>query len=176
MKDGRLKRFLLKALYRFQDMKQLYYIRKHYGLSIMTAEETLAYIKTNRCSVARYGDGEFSIMLQRGAPVFQSGNQNLAQDLLRVFENTSDELLICLPHAMVSTKGFEPWAKQFWEGWARKHQSTVVQAIRDTTKATYHFGDSYISRPYTAYTSKEYARKMFDGIMLGQNKTSGFCC
>ena len=161
MQDSTLKRWLLKVWFEVQDGCRLHYIRKHYSLSIMTAEKTIAYIKRHRCSIARYGDGEFAIMLQRGAPGFQKGSEEMAAAMLAVFENPSDRLLICLPHALVSTKGFEPWAKAVWEGWARSNQREVVQHICKLIGNDYCFGDAYISRPFTAYKSKLYAAKMF---------------
>lgn len=161
MRDSILKKSFLVIWDKFNDIKKMYYIRKYYVLPIMTAEDTIAYIKKNNCSIARYGDGELDIMLQKGEPNFQEGSEKIALELLKVFENTSRNLLICLPRSLVSTKGFESWAKKFWRGWAREKQIQVVQAIREVSKEEYHFGDAYLSRPYTAYKSRKYSQKMF---------------
>lgn len=161
MKDSKLKRMILKYWFSFQQFNQLHYVRKHYGLKIMSSKETILYIKKNNCSVARYGDGEFEIMLQKGAPVFQNGSQELANAMSRVFENNTNKLLICLPRSLVSTEGFEPWAKNFWHNWAINHQAEVVEHIYQYVGKNYCFGDAYVSRPFTAYKSRKYSQKIF---------------
>lgn len=161
MKDGRLKQTLLKILFSVQDAKRLYHVRKHYGLKIMTEEETVAYIKRNNCSVARYGDGELQIMLQMGEPTFQKSSAELAEGLRRVFREASPEILLCMPGGLVSTKDFQKSGVQFWEGWARIYQEKAVSAIREILGGNYCFGDANLSRPFSPYKTSEKARVMF---------------
>lgn len=164
MRDSSFKRCLLKIWDKLYEIRKLYYVRSNFSLPIMTSEQTIDYIVSNQCSISRFGDGEFDIMLQRSAPGFQKGTEEMAQALISVFQNTDEKLLICLPRAMVSTKGFEPWAKQVWENWARDKQEDIVEMIRKTGKNGYVYGDSYVSRPYTAYQSRDYSKKIFDSL------------
>ena len=161
MKDGNIKRRLLSIWDATHNIIYLHYVRKYYSLSVMTSRETIAYIKENHCSIARYGDGEFAIMLQDGEPGFQKGSDSLSAALLKVFENTSEKLLICVPRFLVSTKGMNRQGKRSWMGWAIAHQKTVVQAIRQIGAASYCFGDAYVSRPFTAYRSSRNATNIF---------------
>lgn len=161
MKDGKLKRTLLAVWDEIYYARELLFIRENYGLSIMTAEETVAYIKEKHCSIARYGDGEFSIMMQYGAPGFEKGSAAMANALLEVFANTSENLLICVPSYMVSTKGLKKEGKRFWEAWAREHQQETVQTIRKKIGTQYRFGDAALSRPYSPYKTSRKAGKMF---------------
>lgn len=164
MKDSELKRKLLIIWDMINHKKKLYHVRRKYNLSIMTAEETIEYIKNNGCSIARFGDGEFDIMLQRSAPRFQHGSEEMALKLLNVFKNESPNILICIPRAMISTKGFRKGAKRMWEGWTRENMESVVCKIREICPQGYCFGDSYVSRPYTAYKSLDYSKKMFSRL------------
>ena len=161
MKDSVLKRLLLIPWFALQDAQKLHYVRKNYGVLVMSAQKTVKYIQQNNCSVARFGDGEFSIMLHKRGPGFQKESDALADAMINIFNDASSNLLICLPFALSSTKGFNSRAKQFWEGWARENQKAVVQAIRPIIGQDYRFGDSYISRPYTAYKSRKYSAQMF---------------
>lgn len=160
MKDSLLKRMLLKVWDKYNDVKRLHHVRKHYSLSVMSAEETIDYIKKHKCSVARYGDGEFSIMLQYGAPAFENGSKKMSKALLNVFENQGN-LLICVPSLLVEEKGLEKRAKNYWRNWALQYQQAVVSEIRRTAASKYVFGDAYISRPYSAYETSENAEKIF---------------
>lgn len=161
MKDGKLKRTLLAVWDEIHYARKLLFIRKNYGLSIMTAEETVVYIKEHCCSVARYGDGELSLMLQSGEPGFQKGSTELASALLHVLKNTSPDLLICMPRALVSTKGFRKKGKQFWKSFAIESQEKVVSTIRKICGDIHRFGDTNVSRPYSPYKTSRMAEKMF---------------
>lgn len=161
MKDSALKRAVLKIWYAVLDAQRLLHVRKHYGLKIMGAEETIAYIKTHSCSIARYGDGEMQIMLQRGGPTFQKGSSELAAGLLGVFQTASPDLLICMPSGLFSIRGLHEGGKRFWKGWAITHQPKVVSMIRQYLDKDYRFGDANISRPYSPYKSKRKAQKLF---------------
>ena len=130
----------------------------------MTAEQTITFIQTHKCAISRFGDGEFAIMLHRGGPDFQQATDEMSAAMVKVFENHSPNLLICLPHAFKSTKGFEPFAKSFWGGWIRDNLKDVSQAIHMRLGNDYRFGDAYISRPFTAYKSRKHAAKLVDQL------------
>ena len=152
----------LKLLYsKIVTARQVRQIRREYGISVMRPEDTVAYIKEHKCSVTRYGDGEFELMLGYGNPHFQEPSEGLAAGLLRVFENPPPQLLICVPYFIVSTKETSKDGGRFWEYWAQINQEKVVKAIRQRVGRDYLFGDSYISRPFTAYKSRKNADRLF---------------
>lgn len=161
MKDSWIKRGLLKVWYAVQDAWVLRSIRKHYSLKIMGADETIAYIKEHNCSIARYGDGELSIMIQMGEPTFQKGSAELVEGLRGVFENPSNNLLVCMPSGLVSTYDLHEDGKRFWKGWAITHQTKAVSMIRQFIDKDYRFGDANISRPYSPYKTKNKAKRLF---------------
>lgn len=161
MKDGNIKRHLLSIWDAAHNIIHLHYVRKNFSISVMTSRETVAYIKKHHCSIARYGDGELELMLRRGAPGFQNGSEELASALQRVLEYNSPNLLICMPAALVSTKGFKKEGKRFWEGWAIANQEATVTVIRQIVGKEYRFGDTNLSRPFSAYKKPKNARKMF---------------
>ena len=161
MRDCCFKNYILKLRDAVYTAARLKYIRKKQKLRIMHTKNTIAYIKRHKCSIARYGDGEFQLMLQADGPRFQKGSAELAEALSNVLDNHSPSLLICMPGPMISSKGLRKTGKQYWDYWALNNQACIVPMILKRTGATYCFGDSYISRPYTAYKSDRYTQRIF---------------
>ena len=162
MKDGRLKKCMLRFLDWYVINKRWRKVKKKYPIRIMTSEKTIAYIKEHNCSIARYGDGDMGLMMKTGAEGYQNISDDLAVALQEVFANTSKELLICMPYPMVSAREFKKHGKQFWKGWSIENQESVVKIIREQNKGiNYLFGDSFVSRPQTGYKSSKKAKKLF---------------
>lgn len=161
MKDSKLKQVLLSAWDVISPTMQSFFIRKKYRLSIMTSEQTVAYIKKHNCSIARYGDGDFGLMLKTEAEGYQEISDALSDALKNVFVDPSPDLLICIPYPMVSTREFLPHGKKFWHGWCISWQEKVVTTINDLAGKNYVFGDSFVSRPYTGYKAADKPKQMF---------------
>jgi glycosyltransferase family protein len=152
-------------LYKLND--EFYYFRKRFlnnlkfRGSIMTSEQTVHYIIKNKCSIARYGDGEFDLMLQKNGENYQKVNPKLAERLLNVFVNPNKDLLICIPKPMQSTRGLKGVSAQFWKYWGAEKQSDVVCAINERAPKGYKFGDSFVSRPFSGYKNPKHAENIF---------------
>lgn len=168
---GRLKQMILKVWFSLYDAHELRKIRRRYAVSIMTSEETVAYIKEHHCSIARFGDGELGLMLERGEVRFQKKSAALAEKLKDVFRYASSNVLICMPYPIQSTKGFMKHGKLFWKGWCLQQQKDIVTEIRQLMGREYLFGDSFVSRPFSGYKSKARSRRLFPLIKeLWENK------
>lgn len=161
MKDGKIKRVLLRFLDWYVTTKRFNKVNKQYPIDIMTSEETIAYILKNNCSIARYGDGDMGLMMKTSAVGYQQISDSLANALQDVFTNTSKNLLICMPYPMVSTREFKKHGKKFWKYWTIENKERVMTIIREKMKAEYKFGDSFLSRPVTGYKSSQKAKKLF---------------
>lgn len=64
---------------------------------IMGTRETIDYIVARKCSVARFGDGEFSIASYGCGLRFQRADPNLQNALNEVIRSNDPNLLLCLP-------------------------------------------------------------------------------
>jgi hypothetical protein len=72
-------------------------IQRDYGIpKILSVDETLDKIITEKLSVCRYGDGEFKIM-DGDSIQFQGESSDLAQRLKKVVKSNRDDVLVCLP-------------------------------------------------------------------------------
>lgn len=161
MRDSKLKSRMLKILDSLSFFKKRMLIKVKYSLPIMDSKETIEYIKEHNCSIARYGDGDFGLMMQEGNEGYQKITPELAQALKQVFSNDSPNLLVCIPRYLNSTRGCTQKAKNYWITWKISHQIEVVNVIRHLAGSEYRFGDSLLSRPYMDYTSPRQAKILF---------------
>ena len=124
---------------------------------IKSIEETLDKIINERCSIARFGDGEFSCMNQSRMS-FHNSSEDLAKRLKEVLSSVLPDLLIGLPDCFGSLDSYVPYTKKFWRKYmAIKRQRTC----------------SYLDM------NRVYYNAFFNRCYLNFVKTDGFyetCC
>lgn len=133
-------------------------------LNIMTPKKTMEYIINNQCSISRFGDGEFELILEPDINLgFQNNSNLLAEKLEEVLENDNEKLLICIPYSFISFKGRTNHSRKFWYNWGKRNNQyhKIVSIIRKYKRNSYVFGDSQITRPYIAYKTSENAKDIF---------------
>ena len=64
---------------------------------VKSIDETLDYINEHHCSVSRYGDGEFTVILRVNCAGYQMYNVELGNRLREIIESPIDKHIICLP-------------------------------------------------------------------------------
>ncbi len=173
MKDSHFKRALVNIYERIYSKKQSFIklckvleLRLFYRLNIMSWQKTLEHLKKTNCSLARFGDGEFRLLLDTGEIGFQSSSQEIAHKLQAVLSNKNPNLLICIPSLLNSTYGCKIGAKRFWINWGltldnHKH---CVRILRQTPGKGYAFGDTQITRPYIDWKTNHRAIKSFSAL------------
>lgn len=163
MRDSKLKRRLVAAYEVFYEARRMLVLRSKYRLRIMSPERTLRYILKHRCSIARYGDGEFDLITASRDLNFQPRNAVLAQRLSDVLRIQDKGLLLCVPRCLNTTAGCNAHAGTFWIEWGKRdgHHRKIVDLIRSHTGAFYRFGDSQITRPYIDWVDSRRAERTF---------------
>lgn len=147
-------------------------IHKTYGLlrlrlffrpHIMSAEKTIRYIIRNRCSIARFGDGEFYLMLNEKGIGFQEKSPELAKKLDSVLLNHEKNLLICIPGSFNRVRNRTAESKAYWLNWGLtdRHQEIIVRHLWQACGKDYRFGDAQITRPYIAVRNKQSGDRVF---------------
>lgn len=122
---------------------------------LMMEEETLRYIINNKCSVSRYGDGEFGIMRNLSIG-FQKTDNQLADRLREVAQHPIKGHLICLPSALKTLRGLKKESGDFWRG----EIGTKYLMWASTFKKHKIVGSTQISRFYMDYVSDLQAKCM----------------
>lgn len=130
-------------------------------VKIMNVQETLNYLMDKKCSISRYGDGEFKLMVDEQSLRFQPYSDELRNKLIDTMKNRPDDLLICVPHAFNNVYEYNDRAQQFWKNWRWFHLPEVVQKLREYCGSNYQFGNTLITRPYIDYRGSKNAEMVF---------------
>lgn len=132
----------------FLDFKLTYLL---YTLRIKNSLETINYIVTNKCSVSRFGDGEFAVMAG-GCNGFQSKNDLLAQRLIEVISNPIPQHILCIPMPIKNQSGLTQSSKLFILGFLAKHGKAMVYPFLNH-KIQYY--DTNFTRFYMSYKNHD---------------------
>lgn len=120
--------------------------------NVMDREETVDYILEKRCSVARFGDGEFE-MMRGGSAVFQVPCEALAQKLKEAFVAPSPNCLPCFYHYYFHSVDHLVEAP-----FARSYGSRVRQYILSVYNPELVYGDSGFALGYSSFLDLDYER------------------
>lgn len=148
--------FVMNAVYKQRN--------KNYKLNILSSEKTIERILLTNCSVARFGEGEFELILEPDLDLgFQKHDAQLAKRLEAVLENKNSDLMICIPYALNDIGGRTEHSRKFWFNWGRtrNQQHRIVSLIRQLHPEGYCFGDTQITRPYIAYKTSKHGAHIF---------------
>ena len=149
-------------------LRSIYALRNSgHRLQILSARETIERIQETNASIARFGDGEFELILRPDRDLgFQARNDLLSRRLAAVLESSDPNLLVCIPYALNSLAGRTNHSTKFWFNWGRYQDQhhRIVDHIRNAGKGDAVFGDSQITRPYIAYRTDRNARAIFPAM------------
>lgn len=134
-------------------------------LSVFSSEDTIAHILSTRCSVSRFGDGEFAIAFGESI-YFQKVTPELQEEIRNVLATKQNNLLVCIPHCL-SVYGhgdFRPVYARAWDRLALMFVPKIITLL-GRRKDDMIFGDANISRPYMIFKNRmTHAKSIFDGI------------
>lgn len=128
-------------------------------ITVKDIDQSLDFILKNRCSVARFGDGEMDIIMGRSIP-YQDYDPKLAQFLETIIgQKSSDKLLICLSDVFERTERYTPACQNFWKG----HLAAFGTAYARLCRAPW-YGSTFISRPYMDLQDKSVSAAYFSQL------------
>ena len=131
------------------------------GFKIASPEETIDKIIKDKCSISRFGDGEFDMILGKGMK-YQKYNHDLAKKLRRVLNSNEKGLIIGINNVidLQYSNKYNDFANNFWQGWLRKNKFMLLQLLSKNKQ----YYSSNISRFYIDYKDKsgvkEYITKL----------------
>ena len=156
MKYSTLKHQFIVVYEFFYEVRRMLILRIKYRMRIMSPEHTLRYIKKKKCSIARFGDGEFDYIMDVRDVGFQVRSQELTRALEEVLKEKNENLLLCVPRCMNTIDGCNKHSGDFWIEWGRR-----VNMIRSYAGKRYRFGDAQITRPYIDWKTDVRAKRTF---------------
>jgi glycosyltransferase family protein len=117
---------------------------------IKTTDETLNKILKDRCSLARFGDGEFGIM--NGSRIhFQNRSPELGFRLKEVIDSDIPNLLIALPDCFGSLDHCLPEVTNFWRKWMFKKRNMAYSYL--SMDRTYY--NAFFTRVYIMFNKTD---------------------
>lgn len=140
-----LKKILLIERYKLALRTNTKLYRKLKNLQIMSDAETLRYIINHRCSVSRFGDGEFAVMAG-GKNGFQKDDTHLAERLREVINTENTHLLICIPYTLkLNHANMRMDSQLFTYGWL---SNDGMKEVYPFARANRQYGDTNCTRFY----------------------------
>lgn len=139
------------------------YFSKSYRRSsrrIMTPSQTIDYIIQNKCSVSRFGCGEFRLISayltvgEKGGNLgFQNYNEDLGRRLFEVLQMKESNLSVGLPGPMFGhyLRELKKDARRFW----RDQSLNYIDWVCDYTDPKNVYTDAYFTRFYADYKNHD---------------------
>lgn len=122
-------------------------------INILDSIDSIKYIIEHKCSVSRYGDGEFIMLLGGGYDDYQGADQKLAKRLKEVLVSTdAPNHIVGLPMPLKHTIGLRPSSRDFWDYFTLRKGVYLLPYL--STSRLYI--DTQLSRFYIMYTDKSH--------------------
>ena len=141
-----------------ETFNALYLLRrkKQFAPKVVSIEETINKIVSEKCSVSRFGDGE--ILLTENHPIgFQKADKMLSKRLTEVFLSNEANHLICISDVFEDINRYNRRARRFW----RTHfylYGYIWEKLIDKKRIYYN---TFITRPYMDFASKSKSGEWF---------------
>ena len=117
---------------------------------IKSADETLDKILQSKCSLSRFGDGEFSVM-NVSRIHFQNPSPGLAQRLKEVITSENQKLLIGLPDCFGCLDNYIPDVADFWRKWMSQKREMAYSYL-DMNRVYYN---AFFTRVYMLFNKTD---------------------
>lgn len=120
----KIRLFIWRLVYTPYYRIKFHFYRNPNQLHLLNSIDTILYIIKNKCSVSRYGDGEFQMIthLKRHGTIenfhvdtFQHYDIQLASRLLEVYESNITGHLVCIPYAFKDSSIYKGYERTFFE-------------------------------------------------------------
>ena len=136
------------------------FIKRFLTWDVRNAAETVDFIVANKCSVSRFGDGEFYIMWREVNSPFQKIDESLALRLEEVLNSRLSNHIVCIPYYFVNNNGYIKDTERFIEYFTVFHYKRLAASLkRDRT-----YYDTNFTRFYFDFKDKSSCGKKIENI------------
>lgn len=127
---------------------------------ILNSNETLDLLENSNVSMARYGDGEVSLMAMVSIG-FQRVSLGLRKELIEVSTVNDPNFLVCIPYLIIDRSILKEDSQKWWNSnlrlmgfWWRKYFSRG-----------FTYGDTEVTRPWMGFLNVTHAENCFNRMM-----------
>lgn len=118
-------------------------------LFIMNSIDSIEYILKHKCSVSRFGDGEFFVILGKGNG-FQDPNERLKKLLVNVLDSNIENHIIGVPLPLKDLSNLNDYPLFFWSHFTARYFWILRKYLNYNTK----YLNTQLSRFYIDYKDK----------------------
>ena len=123
------------------------------GFKIASPDETIDKLVNDKCSISRFGDGEFDMICGVGMK-YQKYNKELAKRLKQVLDSNEKGLLIGINNVidLEYSEKYSDFANNFWKGWLHDNKFKLLKLLSKNKQ----YYSSNITRFYIDYKDKSW--------------------
>ena len=118
---------------------------------ILSADETLRYLTEDKLSIARFGDGEFRVMMGENQKSFQNFDSKLSKRMKEVLASKNPNLVV----AIFPARSFEGLSL-IWQKFVIRFNTKILQLF----EADRTYADACVFRDLRAPTANEFLEKV----------------
>lgn len=133
---------------------------------VKDTDETLEKIINDKCSMSRFGDGEFSLIYGESLK-FQPKNYELQRRLKEILKSNEDNHIVCIPNVFGEMEWATDKAKKYWIKYLNLNRGKIYRVLSKNKE----YYDTQVTRLYIDLKDKEIVKKRFEKIkLLWKNK------
>lgn len=130
--------------------------RKFNKICILNSLDSIQYIIEHKCSVSRFGDGEFDVMMGKDGNTFQKADNCLAERLMHVLTATDvPNHIVGIPLPLKCTTNLRASSRDFW-GYYVKHNINKLLPLLSENRI---YIDTQLSRFFMMYKEHRHCEK-----------------
>lgn len=149
----------------FNFLYILFFKKQRITPVVKSIDETIETIIARNASVSRFGDGEMLLAVKK--PIrFQKPSDILSEKLLEVLQSDNIDHLVCLPDTFSSLFRYKRSSRRFW----RTHLYIYGKYWDKYLVKNKVYYNSFMTRPYIDYNSKEKSFEWFETLKKIWNK------
>lgn len=141
----------------------LFFNQKLSKFKALNAIETLEYVIKNKCSLARFGDGDIDILTKTRGTGYQTASEPLRIAMEKVLTSKQKNLLICIPAVLVNFSDLSIYTDR-----AKYHFRNILvrfyKYLGKVLRTDVVYGDTQVSRPYMDTLNQSYSENIFKGF------------
>ncbi len=129
--------------------------------AVLSVDDTLDKIIKDKCSVCRYGDGEFLFIIHKVSLPFQKYDSDLRDKMIRILKSNDDSILIGLPIGYYSMENLTKKSKLTWTS----HIAWTYPQLKKYLDLSKTYYNASMTRPYVNYIDKSKCNGYFEKLM-----------
>ena len=143
---------------RYWRLKGKFQARATWNPKIATIEETLELIIKEKCSVSRFGDGEYKWMTGKPQKSFQRPSEEMANRLREISKSDDKNHLVCLSDGFGKLDYLNENAQAFWYRFMGEHRKEWISLLKPGKQ----YYNTNMTRPYMDYKDKSSCSHRFE--------------